>query len=234
MSNRYILGLDPSGNYDEGKGITGWCLYDRETGKVCKFGVLDSRNFASRAQYWEAHILLIDEMLGYHPDVVCEDYLLYATTTEAQTNSRLETPRLIGVIEYECFMRGVKVHFQTAAQVKIRWSEKILVHKGLLTCNGNKYLLNGVVTQDHTRDALKHALHLQHLEQMKEVFFMTKKKEEVDINMIVMKLRADRKYILNEAPSPSLFTSLKERLADNQVVEYHFDFNERAYILTLE
>lgn len=159
MPNRYVLGLDPSGNYDEGKGITGWCLYDRETGKVCKFGVLDSKNFASRVQYWEAHILLIDEMLGYHPDIVCEDYLLYATTTEAQTNSRLETPRLIGVIEYECFMRGVKVHFQTAAQVKIRWSEKILVHKGLLTCNGNKYLLNGVVTQDHTRDALKHALH---------------------------------------------------------------------------
>lgn len=157
--NRYILALDPSGNFNEGKGTTGWCLFDTETNKVAKFGAISSKDFDTKCQYWEAHILLIDSLLGYHPEIVCEDYLLYSTRADSQINSRLETPRLIGVLEYECFMRGINIHFQTAAQVKVRWSEAILEHKGYIKKKGLKYYLNDIVTLDHTRDALKHALH---------------------------------------------------------------------------
>ena len=31
---RYVLALDPSGSYYEGKGHTGWCLLDQETNKI--------------------------------------------------------------------------------------------------------------------------------------------------------------------------------------------------------
>ena len=38
--SRYILALDPSGNYNEGSGTTGWVLFDNETDMFCKFGAI--------------------------------------------------------------------------------------------------------------------------------------------------------------------------------------------------
>ena len=36
MNSRYVLALDPSGAYKEGKGTTGWCLFDNETKQIAK------------------------------------------------------------------------------------------------------------------------------------------------------------------------------------------------------
>ena len=90
MNERYVLALDPSGNFNEGKGTTGWCLFDQDSGKLAKFGYLYAEHFKTQMDYWDAHINLIDSLAGYHPDIVMEDYLLYSNRAEAQTNSRLE------------------------------------------------------------------------------------------------------------------------------------------------
>lgn len=167
MPRRYILGIDPSGNFDEGKGTTGWVLLDSKTGKVCKFGYISASKFATQYAYWNAHIALLESLIGYHYEVIIEDYQLYANRATDQINSKLETPRLIGIIEYECWMRSIPLYKELAAAVKTRWSENILEHKGYLKRKGlsNKWCISQkdgkVLTEvpDHVRDALKHAVH---------------------------------------------------------------------------
>lgn len=159
MNSRYVLAMDPSGAYKEGLGTTGWCLLDNETGKVVKFGYIYAGNFSCQFQYWDAHIKLIDGLAGYHPDVVIEDYLLYGERAEAQINSRLETPQLLGIIKYETYKRGLFIYIQTAMQVKTRWKDEILCHKGLITQKGKSYYIKDTLVSDHVRDALRHAVH---------------------------------------------------------------------------
>lgn len=159
MKSRYILALDPSGNYNEGKGTTGWCLYDSETKRIAKFGVIKATKYESMLAYWEAHLKLIDDLTGYDLTVVIEDYLLYSNRADSQISSRFETPKLIGMLQYELWIRGIKVVFQTAALVKNRWSDKILVYKELVEYRNNSYYISGIKLSDHSRDAIRHAVH---------------------------------------------------------------------------
>lgn len=157
--SRYILAFDPSGNFKEGKGITGWVLLDTETDKICKFGYISASMSPNQFDYWDKHIILIDSLSGYKPDVVCEDYLLYSNRAQNQINSRLETPQLIGVIKYECYKRGIRVNVQTAQLVKTRWKDDILVRKGYLNRKGNSCAIGATIVADHIKDALRHAVH---------------------------------------------------------------------------
>lgn len=159
MKSRYILALDPSGNYNEGKGTTGWCLYDSETKRIAKFGVIKATKYESMLAYWEAHLKLIDDLTGYDLTVVIEDYLLYSNRADSQISSRFETPKLIGMLQYELWIRGIKVVFQTAALVKNRWNDKILVYKELVEYRNNAYYISGIKLSDHSRDAIRHAVH---------------------------------------------------------------------------
>lgn len=157
--SRYILAFDPSGNYKEGKGITGWCLLDTKTKKLAKFGYISADMYKSQYAYWDAHMILIDSLAGYAPAIVMEDYLLYSNRATNQINSRFETPQLIGAIKYECYKRGIMVHMQTAVSVKTRWNNDILVAKGYLKKNARGYYIGDVLVSDHIQDALRHAVH---------------------------------------------------------------------------
>lgn len=157
--SRYILAIDPSGNFKEGKGITGWVLFDTETNKVIKFGYISASMSRNQYEHWDKHITLIDSLSGFKPDVVCEDYLLYNNRAQNQINSRLETPQLLGIIKYECYKRGIKVAVQTAQLVKVRWSDEILSRKGFLNRKGRSYCIGSIVVADHVKDALRHAIH---------------------------------------------------------------------------
>ena len=157
--SRYILAIDRSGNFKEGKGITGWCLLDTKTNKVAKFGYISAAMYPNQYAYWDAHITLIDSLAGYAPAIVVEDYLLYSNRATNQINSRFETPQLIGIIKYECYKRGIITHVQTAVSVKKRWSNKILVAKGYLKAQGRGYYIGEVLVSDHIQDALRHAVH---------------------------------------------------------------------------
>lgn len=158
-SNRYILAIDPSGNFNEGKGTTGWCLYDTVTNKIAKFGAIKASQYKSSLEYWDAHIKLIDDMAGYALTVVIEDYLLYSNKAQSQIRSRFETPKLIGVLQYELYLRNISVVFQNASLVKTRWSDEILEHKGLIHKTGKYYTISGIQLSEHCRDAIRHAKH---------------------------------------------------------------------------
>ena len=54
----YILALDPSGAFHEGKGTTGWCLF--KNNKIKYTGILSAKRHCCMESYWESHINLID------------------------------------------------------------------------------------------------------------------------------------------------------------------------------
>lgn len=165
-----ILGIDPSGNFTEGKGISGWVLLCPITKNIVKFGAIDASTSGSQFEHWDRHIDLIRNLHKEYglTAVVLEDYILYADKAGSQVNSRFETVKLIGIIEYICKVWGVSVELQTAVSVKRRWKNFLLVEKGFLEIkpykhkNGNEYeftYINGFKANDHTVDALRHAVH---------------------------------------------------------------------------
>jgi hypothetical protein len=156
---RYILALDPSGNYNEGKGTTGWCLYDTHTNKIVKFGIIKAIKYNRQEDYWRAHLDLMDGLIGYGYTLVVEDYMLYSNRATSQINSRFETPKLIGVIQYECYVRGIRLEFQTASAVKLRWSNDILVHKNIIKERQGSYWIMETKLSEHCLDSIRHAIH---------------------------------------------------------------------------
>lgn len=156
---RYILALDPSGNYNEGKGTTGWCLYDTHTSKLIKFGVIKAIKYNRMEDYWRAHLSLMDDLSGYGYTLVIEDFMLYANRATEQTNSRFETSKLIGLIQYECYVRGITIVLQTASAVKLRWSNQILVHKNLIQERKGRYWILETKLSEHCLDSIRHAVH---------------------------------------------------------------------------
>lgn len=160
MKHSYVLAIDPSGNFNEGKGMTGWALLDANDLKVIKFGVISASKFDTQEEYWAAHLELIDGLLGYKPLIVVEDYMLYANRARSQINSKLETPRLLGAILMHAWFQGIKLIFQPAAIVKSRWTDNILVKKGVVEQDGNRIKLSNVVLVDHIKDAIRHGVHV--------------------------------------------------------------------------
>lgn len=160
-----ILALDPSGSFYEGKGTTGWCLMDALTLQFISCGSIFAKNFKTMEDYWKAIIDLIGEVVHDHPGqviVVCEDYLLYASKTQDQINSRMETPKLIGCIQYYCYHSRIPYYMQTAAEAKKRWTDEILIHKHYIKPHGRGYMpttgFNKTYTH-HSLDAIRHAVH---------------------------------------------------------------------------
>ena len=161
---RYILALDPSGSFNEGKGTTGWCIFDTETNTFITVGSIYAKHYSTMEQYWKSVLHLLDWAFEYkNTIVVCEDYLLYATKLQDQINSRMETPKLIGCIQLYCYEHQIKYHMQTASEVKKRWANNILLHKGYIKVNKpNHYVpTSGALQQysHHSLDAIRHAIH---------------------------------------------------------------------------
>lgn len=159
-----ILALDPSGNFYEGKGTTGWCIFDCVKNAVSDTGYIAANNYNSMEEYWHAHIKLIDQMKKKHKSftVVIEDYLLYQTKLDSQIHSRMETPKLIGLLQYYLWMQNIPYYMQTASEVKKRWSDEVLLHKQIITP-----LSKGVgipkqprkLINRHCKDSIRHAVH---------------------------------------------------------------------------
>lgn len=152
MINCYVIGFDPSGSYHEGKGTTGWCLMFH--GKLIKCGMISAKNYPNAMLYYQAHLdLLMNLKKEYDSNIelAMEDYTLYASKAKEQINSKMETCRLIGVIEYWCFQNGMPCKLQSAARVKKRWTDEILEHEGIE--------LPKTHDERHARDAIRHAIH---------------------------------------------------------------------------
>lgn len=152
-----LLSIDVSGNFKEGKGTTGLCFM--EGGKASRLYEIKAKDYDSDVQYWDAIMQNITFVLD---QVVIEGYRLYnhkGQAASAQANSELETPQLIGAIKMHCFGSNVPLHIQYASEVKTRWAESVLVATNELELKNNRYYFKGKMTNDHMRDAMKHALH---------------------------------------------------------------------------
>lgn len=163
MSYRHILAIDPSGAFDEGNGTTGWCIADAQTKKIITTGYIRAEKFPCAQAYWDAHLNVINEQIRRykHILVVIEDYVLYADKAKAQINSKMETCKLIGVLQHYCYCCKIPFSMQLAAAVKKRWSDKMLQHKGVIVQIGTDWILPGqeYVLNKHVLDSIRHVVH---------------------------------------------------------------------------
>ena len=168
MLIRYVIGVDPSGNFYEGKGTTGIAVYDIKTDRILHVNYVSAKFSCTQVEYWGTVIGTLEELVIRYGRKRCvlavEDYLLYANTAKSQINSTFETPQLIGVIKF--FFKDIcPVLFRNANTAKTRWTDDILVRKKYLLVDKKLgyYIINddGVMTQviEHSRDAVRHALY---------------------------------------------------------------------------
>lgn len=158
-----ILAFDPSGNFKEGKGTTGYCILDADTGPI-ELGEIKAKYCESAEEYWNKHLIVMDMLYQTKQldAVVIEGYRLYnhrGMKASTQANSELETPQLIGLIKWKCYDLGIPCTVQYASEVKTRWSDTVLVNIGQLEKLGGSLYFRGTLTNNHKRDALRHALH---------------------------------------------------------------------------
>lgn len=150
-----LIAIDPSGNYKEGFGTSGFAYFHED--ELRRLEEIKAQNYASPESYWNAHVSLLECI---RPSViVMEGYKLYNHKGQAaskQANSELETPQLIGLIKWWCYRKQIPLHIQWASEVKTRWSDEILVRVGVLE-KGLKF--KGKRTNAHKRDAIRHGLH---------------------------------------------------------------------------
>lgn len=155
-----VLVIDPSGNYEEGKGTTGYAVF-RVTGDefvLTEKGSLCAKDYESRYLYWSS---MARKFVGViNPDfVVIEDYRLYNTRAmgaQTQSFSLMETPRFIGYLEMR-FIEERCIHpiFQMAKDTK-PYEDDIMIKLGIFEKKGKLIYYNGVKTNDHERMAIKH------------------------------------------------------------------------------
>lgn len=164
MKHKFILALDPSGAYFEGKGTTGWCVYNCDMNCISLAGFLEAKRYETRLGYWDAHLNLLQKYYKRYGDklhIVIEDYRLYANRADSQINSRMETCKLIGILQYYCELHDISYNMQLAVEVKNRWTNEILLHKRLIVQSGKKLALPDKKTEinKHACDAIRHAVH---------------------------------------------------------------------------
>lgn len=147
-----ILIFDPSGSFREGKGTSGYCLY--EDGHLISVASLRAEGFKSRQEYFKEHKRLINKL---KPNiVVAEGFRLYKDKAIAQSNSEMETPRLLGYLEMVCYEKRIR-YVEQPASIKSRFTDAILERKGILSKgnNNSSYILN-VHVSGHVVDAVRH------------------------------------------------------------------------------
>jgi len=103
MKARYILSMDPSGSFHEGKGTTGLAVMDAVTNKFIYVGFISAHKYECQEEYFNAHLTWIAEcMKRYKDDCILsiEDYILYSSNARSHINSHMETSQLIGLIKW--------------------------------------------------------------------------------------------------------------------------------------
>jgi hypothetical protein len=147
MNYKHILSLDPSGDWTKGKGTTGVCHLELPNFYIKVFEI-KATDYSSAQEYWDAVIKVIGDYRALYKKnlvVVCEDYILYKDKAEDQINSLLETPRLIGVVQWFCYTHSIPLHLEFAGTVKTRWTNAILEHKGYIQRKGKGYAVRGSI-----------------------------------------------------------------------------------------
>ena len=153
--------MDPSGSYNEGKGTTGYCLFDVRQNRILKASSIKASKYVSQNDYWNEHTTLITNCFVNFKNliVVLEDYVLYADKAKTQINSKMETCRLLGILQNHCNSLKIPCFLELASAVKQRWNDKVLCYKGYMQKRKNTYFVNDTVVDRHAKDAIRHAVH---------------------------------------------------------------------------
>lgn len=163
MNYKNILAIDPSGNFEEGKGTTGTCLFNAEENRVEYVKNIHARQYNTKEEYWQAHVNYIDIVLHNYPDtiVIIEDFTLDPRRAMQQSHSKMETPKIIGIIQLYCKQNNIPYKMQRAVEVKNRWADHILEFKKYIVKNKRMYYLpnNARPISRHCKDAIRHAAH---------------------------------------------------------------------------
>jgi len=163
MSYATILAIDPSGNFEEGKGTTGVCLFNSESNKIIRLFNLRAEKFTTKEEYWQRHCSLIQTVLKYYPNliVVIEDFTLDPRRAMQQSHSKMETPKLIGILQLFCQQQNIPYRMQRAVDVKNRWADHILEYKKYITKQKNMFYVTASdkPISRHCKDAIRHAVH---------------------------------------------------------------------------
>lgn len=161
----HILAFDPSGNFEEGKGTTGCCIFSAETGTILEIRNIHAAEYKTKEDYWQAHIDYTEyAVTKYKPRnliLVIEDFMLDPKRALQQSHSRMETPKLIGIIQHWCSVKNIPYAMQRPTDVKKRWADHILEYKGFIQRYKNTFILPGELksVSRHCKDAIRHAVH---------------------------------------------------------------------------
>ena len=161
----HILAIDPSGNFEEGKGTTGMCLFDSDKNRIVAVKNLSASDYKTKEDYWQAHVNSINKIIS-NPKfprvvIVIEDFMLDPKRALQQSHSRMETPKLIGIIQLHCTNNSIAYAMQRPTDVKTRWADYILEYKKYILKHKNTYVLPGSnkSISRHCKDAIRHAVH---------------------------------------------------------------------------
>jgi hypothetical protein len=148
-----VLCFDPSGNFEEGSGTTGWAYFEDD--ELIRFGDVKASDSTTIEKYWHEVTELISILEA--DEVVIEDYRLFGHKAKQQSWSALETPQLIGYMRMYCWERDIPVIFQSPKD-KIRVADPQLEKLGIIEKKGNLYYCLGKKTNLHQRDAIRHGV----------------------------------------------------------------------------
>lgn len=150
------VAIDPSGNFDSGKGHTGIATMDGCDFNTIAVQSVNAKDYATRLEYWNA---VLDTAIQTVPCMyVIESYVV---RSNGFTIGKMpETAMLIGVLIHRLETLGLPYVFQSPSMAKTRFKDDLLpyyIPKFIKNEHG-RYMLDGKPTNDHERDALKHLL----------------------------------------------------------------------------
>lgn len=162
MKYKYVIALDPSGNFEEGKGTTGCCLFNAENKIIISTWNIRASDYTSKEEYWNAHLSFLKRiMLTYkNTTIVMEDFTLNPKRALQQSYSKMETSKLIGVIQMACAENHWPLKMQLPVEAKSRWSDSFLERKHIIKKLNKGYATSsGQTISRHEKDAIRHAVH---------------------------------------------------------------------------
>ena len=139
-------------------------MFDVRQNRIIKTDSIKASKYATQNSYWKAHTDLITNCFVSYKKliVVMEDYVLYADKAKTQINSKMETCRLLGIMQNHCDTLKIPYRLELASAVKNRWGDKVLLYKGYMTKYKNTFYVNNQTVDRHAKDAIRHAVHFYH------------------------------------------------------------------------
>lgn len=155
------IAVDPSGSFNEGKGHTGISIVEDWNWDTLRTVSYNAKSYTNRHTYWKT---IIDAAT-----TKCKDVVVIIESFVVRSNGFLvgkmpETSLLIGALVWELERLGIPYVFQSPSQAKVRFKDDLLpryIPQIEMKIKSDKayYYLNGVITNDHERDSLKHLLY---------------------------------------------------------------------------